>query len=93
MCVYAVLCVFVSVSMCTNVCMYVSVCMCMCVYMYVSCIHVCMWCMYVRAYTSASVYLYSYEFMCSVACCSDSDLIVRSKPGNRRPEFNPDSCS
>ena len=42
-------------------------------------------CMRVRVYTSMCVYLCSCEFMCLVACCSDSDLIARSEHSNRRP--------
>ena len=60
----------------TCICMYVIICRCIPVYVCGVCRCTC-------------AYLYSCEFMFSVACCSVSNSPVRSELGNRRFEFIP----
>ena len=74
-------------------CVYnVHACVCMRLFLYVCC--VCMYiCVYVIICGCVLVYLCACIYVCLVAYCSDSDLIKRSEPGNRRPRLDPDLCS
>ena len=66
------------------VCTGISVCVYKCVFVY-TCRCVTML-VSLPMSQSPSLCMYGYVF-------SDSDLIVRSEPGNRRPKLDPDSCS